>query len=61
MNPGMDPPGVWGLGVYTPNWGSSPSFGCLGVKNKPKDEVKIHIFFHKMRIKPKILRLRQAT
>ena len=61
MNPGMDPPGVWGCtpltGVQAQVWG----LGCLGVKNKPKDEVKIHIFFHKMIIKPKILRLWQAT
>ena len=41
--------------------GSSPSCGVLGVKNKPKIEVKIQNFPHKMSAKPKILRLRRAT
>ena len=27
---GMDPPGVWGGGVGTPNWGPYPSWGVLG-------------------------------
>ena len=44
-----------GVGVDTPNWGSS--WGLLGVENKPKNEVKVQNFTHKMSIKPRIFRL----
>ena len=56
----MDPTGC-GFGHPPPPLVFKPKLGVLGVENKPKNEVKIQNFPHKIRRKPTILCLRRAT